>query len=87
MTALSTVVLQFTDIPRPGISIEYFESLRREVRYVLMIFFGEFLQKMVRQEWNVFFPFPQGREGDCYHIESVKEVLPEFPAFDEGLQG
>ena len=80
-------MLQFTDIPRPGISGEYFQSLWREVRYILMILFREFLQKMVRQEWDVLFPFPQGRKGDGYHIESVKEILPEFPAFDEGLQG
>jgi hypothetical protein len=76
-------MLQFTDIPRPGILGEYFESFRADMRDIFVVLFRKFLQKMVSQRGDIFPPLPQGRKGDGDHIESIEEVLPEFTIFHE----
>ena len=50
-------ISQFADIAGPGISVKQFKSLQRNPWKLLTLVLTEEFQKIVHQQWNIFFSF------------------------------
>ena len=72
-------MLQFADIPRPGMPEQQLHRRRGDPRHRLPEFPRIPHEEMPGQEGNIFHPVAKGRHLDPDHVETVEEVLPESP--------
>ena len=75
-------ILEFPDISRPFVGVQDVQNLLPYCQ----ILPGEFLDKKVREDRDIFLALPQRFYADLNDIEAVVQVLAEFLLLDELLQ-
>src|SRR6266481_6499603 len=72
------IILQFTNISRPGMIDHGPHRAVRNRAYVFIHGDRELLHKMRHESGNIRFSFAQRRKKNRKDMESVKQILPEF---------
>ena len=75
-------VFQLPDIAGPGIAGEQVYGRGADALDPLAVPVGVFFGKVIRQQDDVAFPFPQGGDVDGEHVEPVVEIVPETARLD-----
>src|SRR3990172_12225507 len=75
-------ILQLPDIPPPRMGLQSTQRLRsypfdRDIADAILCTI--FSEEVMGKWFNILPPFPQGRQFNREHIETIVEVLPESP--------
>ena len=79
-------VLQFTDVTRPGILLQRFESLLLNTLDLFSRSLRVTIDKVIHEQWNVLFPFTQRRQFDGKNVEPVVKITAKGAVRDGRLQ-
>src|SRR6266536_665662 len=73
-------VLQFTNISRPGISLQQSQHIRRYlIRHLPPVFFVVLIYEMLGQRQNIFSPVSQRRQLNRHNGEPIIEIFAKSP--------
>src|SRR5262245_36711163 len=79
-------VLQFTEVPRPGIPFEQIEGLSRNPLHLLVDLRFRLAQEVVGEDWKVLHPLAEAGQSDRERVEPIEEILAELRALHRALQ-
>ena len=79
-------VAQFTDVSGPGVVTDDVPGLGVEPLDLESEFAVELIDEAFGDGVDIVYPLPQGRNGKDHHVETVVEILPEFPLPHQGLE-
>ena len=77
---------QFADIPRPGVTQNFFKQTVTRLRRRALELLGFVLDQLQEQRDDLLAALAQGRQVDTDDIQAKIQVLPEPPALDHVLQ-
>src|SRR5713101_1301619 len=75
-------IFQFPDVSRPIPRCKSLHHSRGNRFDILFHLFGEPLDEITHQLWNVFLTFPQRRYPDGKHMQAVVQITAKFPVRD-----
>src|SRR5258708_38361375 len=76
-------VLQLPDIARPIVALEDFHRVIGDMVDHLALAFGELLNEVSGQQWDILFAFAQRRECDWKDIQAVVQIGAKFAFLDQ----
>ena len=71
-------VAQFAYISRPGVAHQHFDRVVGDFARPASVGGSELLQKIARQQRDIFFAFPQRWHEEGNHVEAIKQIFPEI---------
>src|SRR6185312_12531583 len=79
-------IFQLADVSRPMVFMQYTHEIGRKSPRTAVEFAVVVLNEIVHQILDIATAFPQRRKVEADHVDAVKQVLPEGPAFNFDFQ-
>ena len=79
-------IFKLSDVSRPRIVTENVHNLWGDSGGFFYLLRGAFFEEVMRQQFDILLPFPEGRHVNFHDVKTPVKILPELPSLDQLFQ-